>query len=432
MHDAIGFPGRRAACMQSRAPESTGFSIDTGGTSPYTDHTQNSKCSVPESVEDGARTRWKRRVKKWNRKKIGAVLSLGLLFVGMLEGCSRSVTPERYSKQFLDVFDTVSMEIGFEKSEADFMKCYDASHAQLLKEHQLYDIYNSYEGMNNLKTVNDQAGIQPVAVDKDLLDLIKWGKEVYTLTDGKVNIAYGAVLKLWHEKREAGMGDPEHAELPDPEALEEAAKHTSIDDVIIDEAAGTLYLRDPEMSLDVGGIGKGYATERAAQLVKEEGAASFLLNLGGNVRAIGTKGDGSKWVCPVENPDYRDTQTGAQYAVTCYLEDRSLVTSGDYERYYTVNGQRYHHIIDPDTLYPATYHRSVSILTEDSGLADALSTALFMMSVEDGKKLITALHEGTSPLGPDQKVEKLEAMWIDADGHQEYTDGFLDYTKETG
>ena len=94
-----------------------------------------------------------------------------------------------------------------------------------------------------------------------------------------------------------------------------------------------------------------------------------------------------------------------------------------------MDGQRYHHIIDPDTLYPAKYHRSVSILTEDSGLADALSTALFMMSVEDGKALIQSIREGSSPLGADFKVEDLEAMWIDADGHQEYTDGFLNYTK---
>lgn len=362
-------------------------------------------------------------------KQMLALLCAGLTLACSLPGCSRTPKLERYNRQFLDVFDTVSMEIGFEKSEADFQKCYESSHAQLLKEHKLYDIYNSYEGINNLKTVNDNAGIQPVKVDPDLIALVKWGKEVYTLTGGKVNIAYGAVLRLWHDKRDAGIEDPAHAELPDQAALKEAAKHTNIEDVIIDEAAGTLYLKDPEMSLDVGGIGKGYATENAAKLIQNEGSENFLLNLGGNVRAIGIKGDGSKWVCPVESPEYRDSQTGDQYAITCYLDGRSLVTSGDYERYYVVDGQRYHHIIDPDTLYPAKYHRSVSILTEDSGLADALSTALFMMSVEDGKALIQSIREGSSPLGAGFKVEDLEAMWIDADGHQEYTDGFLTYTK---
>ena len=256
------------------------------------------------------------------------------------------------------------MEIGFEKSEADFQKCYESSHAQLLKEHKLYDIYNSYEGINNLKTVNDNAGIE----------------------------------------------DPTKAELPDPAALEEAAKHTSIEDVIIDETAGTIYLKDPEMSLDVGGIGKGYATENAAKLIQNEGSENFLLNLGGNVRAIGIKGDGSKWVCPVESPEYRDSQTGDQYAITCYLDGRSLVTSGDYERYYVVDGQRYHHIIDKDTLAPATRFSSVSVMVSDSGVGDALSTALFCMPYEAGRALAERFGAEVLWITPEGEILRTEGM----------------------
>ncbi len=364
------------------------------------------------------------------RRRTAVYTAVLLLFtVGLLCGCSGFSRTERYSAQFLDVFDTVSMEIGFTKSEETFDAYYEASHAQLLRLHQLYDIYNSYDGINNLKTVNDNAGIRPVKVDPELMDLVKWGKEVYTLTGGKVNIAYGAVLSLWHEAREQGLEDPAHAVLPDDAALEAAAVHTDINDVVLDENAGTIYLRDPEMSLDVGGIGKGYAAEKAAALVQENGANRFLLNLGGNLRAIGTRGDGTKWVCPVESPSYRDDQSGEPYAVTCYLENCSLVTSGDYERYYTVDGRRYHHIIDPDTRYPADFHRSVTVLTEDSGLADALSTALFMMSVSDGKALLTSIREGSSPLGDALSVDHLEVMWIDADGHTICTDGFSKYCR---
>lgn len=352
---------------------------------------------------------------------------LSVLVLAALSVCAACAGSKRYSTQFLDVFDTVSMEIGYTKTEEAFTEASAASHKQLLREHQLYDIYNSYDGLNNLKKVNDQAGVGPVQVDPELIDLVKWGKDVCRLTNGKVNIAYGAVLQLWHEKREQGLADPDLAALPDADALAEAARHTDIDDVVIDASAGTIYLRDPEMRLDVGGIGKGYAAEKAARLLQNAGADHFLLNLGGNLRAIGTKGDGTKWVCPVESPDYRDDQRGDPYAVTCYLNDLSLVTSGDYERYYTVDGQRYHHIIDPDTAYPAAYHRSVTVLTEDSGLADALSTALFMMSVEDGKALLQSIREGSSPLGEDLAATVLEAMWIDADGQQTYTDGFLDY-----
>ncbi|SFG48131.1 FAD:protein FMN transferase [Oribacterium sp. WCC10] len=360
-----------------------------------------------------------------------AVAIISVASIMITTGCAKApVQKNRYSSQFLDVFDTISMEIGYEADEDTFKKRYEDSHTLLLKEHQLFDIYNDYEGMNNLKTVNDNAGKQPVKVDKELIDLIKWGKEVYTLTDGKLNIAYGAVLKLWHDKREIGMNDPSKGELPDENALKEAAKHTNIDDVIIDEEAGTIFLKDPEMSLDVGGIGKGYATEDAAKLIESAGSDSFMLNMGGNLRAIGLKNNTEKWVCPVENPTFRDNQTGDQYSVITYLDNVSLVTSGDYERYYVVDGKRYHHIIDPDTLYPATYHRSVTILTHDSALADALSTALFCMSIEDGKKLVKSISEGTSSLGKSERVGRIEVMWIDADGTQTYTDGFADFTKE--
>ena len=253
---------------------------------------------------------------------------LSVLVLAALSVCAACAGSKRYSTQFLDVFDTVSMEIGYTKTEEAFTEASAASHKQLLREHQLYDIYNSYDGLNNLKTVNDQAGVGPVQVDPELIDLVKWGKDVYRLTNGKVNIAYGAVLQLWHEKREQGLADPDLAALPDADALAEAARHTDIDDVVIDASAGTIYLRDPEMRLDVGGIGKGYAAEKAARLLQNAGADHFLLNLGGNLRAIGTKGDGTKWVCPVESPDYRDDQRGDPYAVTCYLNDLSLVTSG--------------------------------------------------------------------------------------------------------
>ncbi|OON85842.1 thiamine biosynthesis protein ApbE [Oribacterium sp. C9] len=359
-----------------------------------------------------------------------AILSAAALAITATGCAKKPVEKTRYNAQFLDVFDTVSMEIGYEPDEETFKSRYKDSHDLLLKEHQLFDIYNDYEGVNNIKTINDNAGKEPVKVDEKLIELLKWGKEVYTLTDGKLNIAYGAVLRLWHDKREIGMADPSKGELPDEEALREAAKHTNIDDVIIDEEAGTVFLKDPEMSLDVGGIAKGYATEDAAKLIEGAGSDSFMLNLGGNLRAIGLKNNTEKWVCPVENPTFRDNQTGDQYAVVTYLEDASLVTSGDYERYYVVDGERYHHIIDPDTLYPAKYHRSVTILTHDSALADALSTALFCMSVEDGKALIKSVSDGTSVLGKSDRVGRIDAMWIEADGTQEFTDGFSEITKE--
>ena len=323
----------------------------------------------------------------------------------LLCGCAAAPAGEeggqkRYEASFLTLFDTVTTMVGYADSEEAFTAQAQQIHDELLEYHQLYDIYNDYDGMNNLKTVNDNAGIAPVEVDAKILDMLEFSRDLYEETGGRVNVAMGGVLSLWHDAREAGIEDPAHAVLPDQDALEEAARHADWSNVVMDEEAGTVYLADPDMSLDVGAIAKGYAVER----VCETAPAGMLISVGGNVRATGPKPDGSPWVVGIENPD------GGDFLHTLYVEDSSVVTSGDYQRYYLVDGQRYHHIIDPDTLYPAARWRSVSILCADSGIADGLSTALFTLSQEDGQKLLDAFDA--------------EALWMTQDGELLYSPGF--------
>ena len=184
-------------------------------------------------------------------------------------------------------------------------------------------------------------------------------------------------------------------------------KHCNIDDLIIDKASGTVYISDPDMSLDVGAIGKGYATEKAAELLISRGISSYVLNIGGNIRAIGEKVTGDGWVTGITNPDHT---SGEQFVARVNIKNISLVTSGDYERFYTVEGVKYHHVIDPVTLMPASYFSSVSVFTPDSGLADALSTALFCMSYEDGKELVESIGE-------------VDVIWVDTEYNVYYTDG---------
>lgn len=328
-----------------------------------------------------------------------------VVLCALLCGCAAAPAGEeggqkRYEASFLTLFDTVTTMVGYADSQETFTAQAQQIHDELLEYHQLYDIYNDYDGMNNLKTVNDNAGIAPVEVDARILDMLEFSRELYEETGGRVNVAMGGVLSLWHDAREAGIEDPANAYLPDQDALEEAARHADWSNVVIDEEAGTVYLADPDMSLDVGAIAKGYAVER----VCETAPAGMLISVGGNVRATGPKPDGSPWVVGIENPD------GGDFLHTLYVEDSSVVTSGDYQRYYLVDGQRYHHIIDPDTLYPATRWRSVSILCEDSGIADGLSTALFTLSQEDGQKLLDAFDA--------------EALWMTQDGELLYSPGF--------
>jgi thiamine biosynthesis lipoprotein len=326
-----------------------------------------------------------------------------------LSGCSApgsaAAEPKRYSTVFYDVFDTVTTVIAYCDTEEEFTKQMDALHQDLIEYNNLYDIYHNYEGLSNLKTINDNAGKAPVKVDAKIIAMLEEAVKMYDTTHGQTDIAMGAVLNIWHDYREAGSDDPAHAALPTDEELQAASQHGNIQDVQIDKAAGTVYLADPDMRLDVGSCGKGYACEMVAQAAEARGLKSALLSVGGNLRAIGTKPDGASWTGGVENPWQGSTAaSGASYLSAVNLtHNYAMVTSGDYQRYYTVNGVRYHHLIDPDTLYPATYFNSVTVLCPDSGLADCLSTGLFCMSLEEGQALI-------------ESMDGVEAMWCLTDG----------------
>lgn len=326
----------------------------------------------------------------------------------MLSGCSVKPQLNRYDAQFLELFDTVTSVVGYAKDKETFTASVQEFHDELEEYHQLYDIYHEYEGINNIKTINDNAGIQPVKVDQRIIDLMDEALEMYEVTDGYMNIAMGSVLEIWHEYRTAGIDDPLAAELPPMEDLKKAAEHTNIDDIVIDREQSTVYLKDPEMSLDVGAIAKGYATEMVCREMEENGFSNAMVSVGGNIRAIGTKPDGSSWVVGIQNPDMESDEP---YLHTVPVKDQSLVTSGSYQRYYTVDGITYHHIIDPETLMPENEYVSVSILCEDSGMADALSTAAFNRSLEEGKQMI-------------EQIEGAEALWVFPDGREVCTPGF--------
>ena len=320
----------------------------------------------------------------------------------------------RYEAEFLMLFDTVTQIVSYNSSKEEFSDYSQLIYDNLKEYHELYDIYNSYDGINNIKTINDNAGIAPVKVDKRIIDMLLFAKEEYKNSNGKVNVAFGSVLKVWHDYRTEGIDEFENAALPSMNEIKSAAEHTDINKIIIDKNASTVFLDDPQMSIDVGAIAKGYAVERVTEIAIENGFKSGLISVGGNVRAVGKK-DGNKfWNIGIQNPD-KSSENKTLHKVN--LSDMSLVTSGDYQRYYTVDGKNYHHIIDPVTLYPANYFTAVSIICKDSGKADSLSTALFNMSLEDGKKLINNL-------------EDTEALWVLKNGNIEYSNNMKNFFNE--
>jgi len=328
-----------------------------------------------------------------------------------LSACEKGDKNEqtRYESQFLSLFDTVTSIVGYADTEEKFTEYSQLIYDDLKEYHELYDIYNNYDGINNIKTINDNAGIKAVKVDKKIIDLLIFAKNEYIETKGKTNVALGAVLSIWHDYRTEGIEDPENAKLPPIDVLKDASEHVDINNLVIDEINSTVYLSDSKMRLDVGAIAKGYATEQVSILAKENGFVSGIISVGGNVRGIGNKADNNEqWSVGIQNPN-KESENKVLKLV--YLSDKSLVTSGNYERYYTVNGKRYNHIINQDTLLPSEYFASVSIICDDSGKADALSTAVFCMPFEQGIKFINSMPN-------------TEAMWIFNDGEIKYSENF--------
>ena len=342
-------------------------------------------------------------------KRIGIWLLLTAMVIPLLAGCSAPETPaaqtENKGKSYFTYFDTVSYVYSYAGDSAEQFDERSAEVSDILGEyHRLFDIYHEYSGVNNLCTLNLNAGGEPIEVDEKLIDFLLYARELYQATDGEMNVMMGAVLRIWHDLRDAASDDPGAARLPTEEELSTAAEHTDFSLLEIDEDARTVRIADPAASIDVGALGKGYATEMAARALEAERVSSYVLNVGGNIRIIGTKPDGTGWVTGVKDP--RNT---SEFAIKLRLADTSCVTSGVYERYYTVDGVRYHHIIDKDTLFPAEYFSSLTVITKNSALADALSTALFCMPYDDGAALAEKLG--------------VDVLWIFPDGEMKYTPG---------
>ena len=212
-----------------------------------------------------------------------------------------------------------------------------------------------------------------------------------------------------------------NAERPRFEILTGASTHPDINKVIVDEANSTVYLADKEMRLDVGAIAKGFATELVAEKIMSEGFASGIISPGGNIRVIGKPLDGVReyWGIGIQDPDKMFIAAEENLLDTIFVNNASVVSSGDYQRYYVVEGKIYHHLIDPDTLMPGEYYRAVTIVTEDAGLADFLSTTAFLLPFDKSRKLVESL-------------DNVEALWVMPDGKVEATDGMKKIMKSHG
>jgi len=348
-------------------------------------------------------------------RKICILLVLALL----MPASAPAESYQKYSRYTVGIFDTDVTLIGYTHSQEHFNKTADALFARLNEYNGIFDAYNSYPGVNNLWTVNTYAGKYPVQIPQPLFDLISWCKQQWESGQKGANTAMGAVLSIWHDYRTLGKENPAMAVLPPMEDLIAANAHTDFSNVILDPEAMTVFFADPAISLDIGSVAKGYVGDLVAPFLYAE-MPSFLLSLGGNVLSGEAPMDGRRhWGVSVQDPDAENLLFSNDILDVLYVDQLSVVTSGDYWRYYTVDGKKYHHIIDSKTLMPAEYIQAVTVVCPSSLMADFLTTTLFVMPYEEGLRLIESIPDA-------------EALWSLMDGTVKMSSGMSAYAKSLG
>lgn len=361
--------------------------------------------------------------RKQNKRIFHTIAALGLIVSLLLltvSGCAPKGS-QRFRAEWTGSFDTLIQLIAYTDDEKTFNQFERQAEERFRELHQLYDRYNSYEGINNIRTINEQAGGEPVKVEQEIIDLLIIFRD-YSLATGRVvDVTLGPLLEIWHDYRTRALADPTQAEVPPLNVLQQAATLRGLEDIEIDTDQQTVRLARAGMSLDVGSVAKGYATELVARELEAAGLTSALISAGGsNVRMIGKPSDSERptWNIGLQDPDSNALvpQT-SEVLDTVMVNDTSIVTSGDYQRYYMVDGELYHHLIDPVTLMPGNYFRAVSVMLKDSGLADFLSSTLFLLPLDQGVKML-AQYPGA------------EALWILPDGTVKATEGMRAVLKD--
>lgn len=334
---------------------------------------------------------------KTNKKiiRISSLILLISLILMMIPGCNQNKSVTR-SNFLLDTF--VSITLYGESDDTLLDKPFD-------RIRELNDMLTAFNEGSELTLIKENAGIQPVAVSEDTYNIIEKSIDYSKTSAGYFDVTTGPLIDLW------GINAPEIKEAPSPESIEAAREKINYTKIVLNNADKTVYLTDSGMSVNLGAIAKGYIADAIMITLKEEGVKHALVNLGGNVMLMGGKGDNTAYGVGVEDP----RNPGNGYLGVISLKDGAVVTSGDYQRYFTdSSGQRYHHILDPFTGYPSKSGLiQVTVITEASVDADSLSTTLFLLGLDKGLALV-------------EEMPGVEAVFITGDNQIIATKGLKD------
>ena len=246
---------------------------------------------------------------------------------------------------------------------------------------RIENLISEWRPETQISQVNQNAGIKPVKVDKEVFDLTKKGLYFSKLTDGAFDISIVAMDKIW-------KFDDSMNELPSEQAIKESVRNVGYQNIILDSTNSTIFLKNPGMKIGFGSIGKGYAADKTRDLMKSMGVKAGIIDASGDISTWGNQPDGKPWAIGINNP-FNDHKMAA----ILYFKENAVTTSGSYEKYAEIHGKRYSHIMNPKTGYPSTGLTSVTITGPNATMANGFSTSVMVLGEKDGLKLLKPFPE---------------------------------------
>ena len=333
-----------------------------------------------------------------SKKSIGAIYPLLLMAYGLLlfSACTEQDKMYKESRVLMDTYCTITVVSSSKERAVDAI---DAGFAEIK---HLDMLLNYFSDQSEITAVNRAAGIKPVKVSDATLEILEKTAEISHTTAGAFDPTIAPVIKQWKFSK-----GPSGASVPPQEVIKEALRLADFKKVLIDRVSSEVFLKEEKMELDLGGIAKGYGADKAVDAIKAKGIRAALVAIAGDIRGFGLNLSGKGWKVGIQNP--RPAQASEKawediFAVL-HLKDRAISTSGDYQRFFIKEGKRYHHILDPETGFPAESDLiSASVIAPEGYLADSLSTAVFVLGAEKGISLLESMEIDGVLVTADKKV----------------------------
>ncbi len=274
---------------------------------------------------------------------------------------------------------------------------------------RLAGLLNFYSEDSEVTMINRSAGDMPAKVSPETLEIIEKALHVSENTEGAFDITVGPVVRLWNFRNKV---------LPDKKTITERLKLVGYKNIIVDKEKSTVFLKKKGIQIDLGGIIKGYAADRAAEVLKKNGIKSGIVAVAGDIKVFGKRPDGNLWNVGIQNPGPNPPiHNGGvdEIIAVVSLSDMAVSTSGDYQKFFIKNGKMYHHLLNPKTGYPVYKCRSVTVITRDAVFTDAFATGIFILGPQKGMNVLKRLG--------------FDGVIVDKDGKILVTEGIRDNIK---